>query len=167
MIDRESAIQAASTWLRSQSGAIESALSTLVLENSHTSNVAGGNRVVRLLASLFESPDLPCEVRPSRSFADHLVFRTRAPGNPVALVGHLDTVFAPGVFEGYRREGALARGPGVLDMKGGLLVAGFALLALRQVGMLSRLPIRFVIVGDEEVGSPEGQPILRETAKDA
>jgi glutamate carboxypeptidase len=82
-------------------------------------------------------------------------------------VGHLDTVFPPGAFEGYRREGPLARGPGVLDMKGGLLVAGYALLALRHVGALAELPVRFVVVSDEEVGSPEGQGILRAAAGDA
>jgi glutamate carboxypeptidase len=32
------------------------------------------------------------------------------------VVGHLDTVFPPGTFEGFTRDGALARGPGVLDM---------------------------------------------------
>jgi glutamate carboxypeptidase len=95
------------------------------------------------------------------------VFRTAAPGKPIALVGHLDTVFPPGTFEGYRRDGALARGPGVLDMKGGLLVAGFALLALDHLGLLAKLPVRFVIVGDEEVGSPEGQRVLAETTGDA
>jgi glutamate carboxypeptidase len=167
MVDRKDALDATGGWLAAQGAAIESALSSLVRQNSYTTNVEGGNRVGRALKNLFESDELPCEVHPSTRFADHLVFRTGAAGKPIALVGHLDTVFPPGVFEGYRRDGALARGPGVLDMKGGLLVAGFALLALRQIGMLSRLPIRFVIVADEEVGSPEGQLILRETAKDA
>jgi len=167
MIDRHSASEAASTWLGSQAAVIESALATLVVENSHTANIAGGNRVGRMLREWFESPDLPCEIQASRAFADHLVFRTRAPGRPVALVGHLDTVFPPGSFEGYRCEGAHARGPGVLDMKGGLLVAGFALLALREVGALDEVPIRFVIVSDEEVGSPEGQGVLQATARDA
>src|SRR6185503_10664720 len=125
------------------------------------------NRVGNMLRALFERDALRCDVKKSASFADHLVFRTAAKGKPIALVGHLDTVFPPGTFEGYRREGSLARGPGVLDMKGGLLVAGFALLALEQVDALSELPVRFVIVGDEEVGSPEGQRILADAAGDA
>jgi glutamate carboxypeptidase len=98
----------------------------------------------------------------SAQFADHVVFRTRAAGPVIALVGHLDTVFRPGVFEGYRRDGELARGPGVLDMKGGLVVVGTALSALAHVGALAELALRFVVVSDEEVGSPEGQEILRE-----
>jgi len=165
--DPKTLTDAAAAWLTSRSGDIETALSALVRENSYTSNVAGGNRVGALLRELFESAELTCETRGSTSFANHLIFRTGAPGRPIALVGHLDTVFPPGTFEGYRRDGPLARGPGVLDMKGGLLVAGFALLALRHVGALENVPLRFVIVSDEEVGSPEGQLILSSVAGDA
>ena len=61
----------------------------------------------------------------------------------------------PATFEGYRRDGELARGPGVLDMKGGLVVVAFALKALAATGGLDAVvPVRVVIVGDEEVGSP-------------
>jgi glutamate carboxypeptidase len=160
-------VKAASAWLTTQAGEMESALAALVRENSFTANVEGGNRVGRILADLFSHPALACEVKPSASFADHLVFSTRASGKPIALVGHLDTVFPPGAFEGYWREGDLARGPGVLDMKGGLVVVGFALLALASVDALSKLPLCFVVVSDEEVGSPEGQTILRAVAGDA
>lgn len=142
-------------------------LARLVEVNSFTGNPEGGRQVGAMLRELLEGDDLRCEVHASERFADHLVFSTPANGAPIALVGHLDTVFPPGTFEGYRREGNIARGPGVLDMKGGLVVAGFALLALRQVGVLERLPLRFVIVGDEEVGSPEGQAILRESCRDS
>ncbi|HEX9297054.1 MAG TPA: M20 family metallopeptidase [Polyangiaceae bacterium] len=152
------------TWLRSRGPEMESALASLVEENSFTINVNGGNRVGSLLRELFEGPDLTCESRKSTSFADHLVFRSEGEGKPIALVGHLDTVYPPGTFEGYRREGGLARGPGVLDMKGGLVVAGYALLALGHVDVLSELPVRFVIVSDEEVGSPEGRLVLRDAA---
>jgi glutamate carboxypeptidase len=161
------AIESAVSWIQSKSGDIERALASLVEINSYTANVEGGNRVGTALRSLFEKGPLRCEVKKSAAFADHLVFRTAAPGQPIALVGHLDTVFPPGTFEGYRRDGVLARGPGVLDMKGGLLVAGFALLALDHVGLLAEIPVRFVIVGDEEVGSPEGQRILADAAGDA
>jgi glutamate carboxypeptidase len=78
-------------------------------------------------------------------------------------VGHLDTVFPPGTFEGYERHGAVARGPGVLDMKGGLVVIAFALKAVASTAGLARVaPLRVVVVADEEVGSPEGQGVLRD-----
>jgi glutamate carboxypeptidase len=102
----------------------------------------------------------------SDRFADHLVFRTA--GNPalapLALLGHLDTVFPPGVFEGYRVDGALRRGPGVLDMKGGLVVVAFALRGLAEAypgGLAALPPLRIVVVADEEVGSPEGAGVIR------
>ena len=98
------------------------------------------------------------------------MFSTRgdASRRPIALIGHLDTVFPPGTFEGYQRDGELARGPGVLDMKGGLVVVAHALRAIAEtVGLDAIAPIRLVIVADEEVGSPEGQGIIREAIADA
>src|SRR5262249_22556082 len=101
---------------------------------------------------------------PSTRFAPHLVATTQAaegsPAGCVAIVGHLDTVFPPGSFEGFTRDGALCRGPGVLDMKGGLVLATEALRTLASTGVLARAKVRFVIVSDEEVGSPESQAVL-------
>ena len=140
---------------------MEDALVPLVDINSYTENPEGGRQVGTLLRELFAIDGLEFSARPSERYADHLVFRSRpaAPNrDAVALVGHLDTVFPPGTFEGYRRDGALARGPGVLDMKGGLVVVAFALKAVAASGGPRRrgAPVRVVIVSDEEVGSPGG-----------
>jgi glutamate carboxypeptidase len=154
----------ATGWLSDKERPMEEALAALVDHNSFTENPEGGRKVGTLLRTLFAAPGVEATLRPSERFADHLVFRTR-PDLPnrgaVALVGHLDTVFPPGTFEGYRRDGALARGPGVLDMKGGLVVIAFALKALEQTGGFGAIaPLRVVVVGDEEVGSPEGQGVI-------
>lgn len=153
----------ASTWLDDQARAMEAAVAELVSVNSFTENVEGGRKVGGMLEELFRLEGLASRRVASDVYADHLVFTTTkdAPGEaPIALVGHLDTVFPPGTFEGFRRDGDLARGPGVLDMKGGLVVVAWALKALAQVGALPAL--RVVVVADEEVGSPEGQGIIRE-----
>jgi len=143
---------------------MEDALAPLVDVNSYTENPEGGRKVQTMLRDLFAAPDVVATVRPSERFADHLVLRTRAAlpnTGAVALVGHFDTVFPPGTFEGYRRDGPLARGPGVLDMKGGLVVMAFALKALAATGGLDAVvPVRVVVVSDEEVGSPEGQGVI-------
>ena len=55
-------------------------------------------------------------------------------------------------------DGERALGPGVLDMKGGLVVGIFALRALHQADLLDRVAVRGIVVGDEEVGSPASQP---------
>lgn len=152
------------TWLDSQLPAFEEALAALVNINSFTGNREGGNQVGRLLRDAFAIEGVTAEVVPSSRYADHLVFRTqgRAGAAPIALVGHHDTVFPPGSFEGYRIDGGLRRGPGVLDMKSGLLVVAWALKALaRESGFAGLPPLVVVSVGDEEVGSPEGAPLLR------
>lgn len=157
---------AAAGWLHGRLGEMEEALAALVNVNSFTDNPEGGRKVGALLRELFTSaPGLSAQVVPSQRYADHLVLRSagRADLKPVALVGHLDTVFPPGKFEGYRQDGTLRRGPGVLDMKGGLVVMAYALKALAASGGLEKLPpLRLVVVSDEEVGSPEGQGVIRD-----
>ncbi len=155
----------AATWLQGQLPAMEAALAALVEHNSFTANREGGQRVVRLLEDVFAMPGLDCERVPSARFADHLVLRSKGKAGvvPIALLGHLDTVFPPGSFEGYRVDGSLRRGPGVLDMKGGLVVIAWALKALAStVGLEALPPLRIVIVSDEEVGSPEGASLIRQ-----
>ena len=133
--------------------------------NSYTSNVEGVNQVGALLREAFSLPSLSCTVIPGEAgFGDHLVWRTAAPGAPIVLVGHHDTVFPPGHFEGWREEGNRAIGPGVLDMKGGLAVIRCTLAALEDAGLLAKLPIIVISVADEEVGSPSSAAHLRRLA---
>lgn len=138
----------------------------LVLVNSYTDNVEGGNAVGELLAAAIRAiPGMSARPIQSHRYATHWMAMNEAAAASgegcVALVGHLDTVFPPGTFEGFVREDGVARGPGVLDMKGGLVVALEALRVLAKVGALERIPVRLAIVSDEEVGSPEGRPILQ------
>lgn len=149
---------------------MEAALAELVSVNSFTENVEGGRQVADRLAQLFAIEGLETRRVKSDRFADHLIVASAKPAAgkaPVALVGHLDTVFPPGTFEGYRRDGDLARGPGVLDMKGGLVVVAWALQALAHAGALADVPLRLVIVSDEEVGSPEGQAVIKSAIEGA
>ncbi len=154
----------AASWLSDKLPDMQDAIASLVDVNSHTDNPEGGRKVGALIRDLFVIGGMKSTVRSSERFADHLLFRTGSDVSnkgAIALVGHLDTVFPPGTFEGYRRDGVLARGPGVLDMKGGLAVMAFALRALGATGGLeSIVPLRVVVVSDEEVGSPEGQGVI-------
>jgi glutamate carboxypeptidase len=154
----------AARYLEGKTLQMEQALAPLVEVNSFTDNVEGGRHVGHMLREQWKLPGLLSEVVSSTRYADHLVFRTQGASGlePVALVGHLDTVFPPGKFEGYRVDGELRRGPGTLDMKGGLVVIGAALRALAEtVGLAQLPPLRVVVVSDEEVGSPEGQDVIR------
>jgi len=137
--------------------------------NSYTANVDGVNRVGAMLREAFALPSLTAQsITGGDGYGDHLVWRTSAPGAPVVLVGHHDTVFPPGHFEGWREAGdGRATGPGALDMKGGLAVIRGALLALEKAGVLAKLPLVVVSVAEEEVGSPSSKPHLEAIAKGA
>ena len=146
----------------------------LCMVNSFTDNPAGGRQVGELLAELVAPvPGLWARRVPSEHgrFAPHWLFGTtaaeRSAEGAVAIVGHLDTVFPPGVFEGFHYDGSIARGPGVLDMKGGLVVAIEALRALDRTGHLHEMKVLLAIVSDEEVGSPEGRPWLQKELRGA
>jgi glutamate carboxypeptidase len=138
--------------------------------NSYTANVAGVNAVGAMLREAFGLPSLACTVVPGGAeLGDHLVWRTPAAARaaPIVIIGHHDTVFPPGHFEGWREDGGRATGPGALDMKGGLSVIRGALAALDEVGALAALPIVVVSVADEEIGSPSSASHLRELARGA
>jgi len=124
--------------------------------------------LVRLAAERVAGPRVTCRViEGGPEHGDHLIWRTPAPGAPILLVGHHDTVFPPGHFEGWREADGKATGPGALDMKGGLSVIRGALAALEEVGVLAQLPIAVISVGDEETGSPSSTPHLKDLATGA
>ena len=71
---------------------------------------------------------------------------------PIMFGGHLDTVHPKGAFgceKPFRIEDGKAFGPGVLDMKGGLIIALYVVKALNELGYKEH-PIKFVVAGDEE-----------------
>ena len=89
-----------------------------------------------------------------------------AGGSNVLLVGHMDTVFDEGTVaeRPFRIEGDIARGPGVSDMKGGLLTGFHAVEVLQQAGFDGFGRITYVCNPDEEIGSPMSGPVIHELA---
>lgn len=160
-------IDDALSWLAGQRGAMEALLERLVAVNSFTENRAGVQAVANLVAGQLRTLGLAVELRPSARFGPHLLFSGPANGAPVFLLGHTDTVYAPGTFEGFRREGGRAVGPGAFDMKGGIAVMLFGLVAAKRAGLLERVAVKGILVADEEVGSPESQGIIRTHAAGA
>ncbi|HZS39386.1 MAG TPA: M20/M25/M40 family metallo-hydrolase, partial [Polyangia bacterium] len=169
-------LAAALEWLDGRGPDLETLLAQLVEISSHTADKSGNDEVAsalvgaaRALAGGAAALDASVHLSPSGRYGHHVSMVTRAGRGEgaVLLVGHHDTVFPRATFAGFREDGELLRGPGVLDMKGGLVVAVFALGALAQAGVLDRAPVRVVSVSDEEVGSPEGKQLVLEAARGA
>jgi glutamate carboxypeptidase len=99
-----------------------------------------------------------------RPLGDTVVGRLAGDGPRLLLLGHMDTVFDPGTAAArpFRVEGERALGPGVSDMKGGLLAGLTALAAVHATG--HRPSVTFVANPDEEIGSPASGPIIRSLA---
>ena len=86
----------------------------------------------------------------------------------VLLIGHMDTVFGEGTAaeRPFRIEGSRAHGPGVSDMKCGLLGGFLALEALGMAGAPTG-PVTYVCNPDEEIGSTFSKPIIEASAREA
>lgn len=97
---------------------------------------------------------------------DLVVGRLDGDGPRLLLIGHMDTVFEPGTAAArpFRVDGGRAFGPGVTDMKAGLLAGLHAIGALHALGR--RPAITFVANPDEEIGSPFSTPVIRRLAPD-
>nr|WP_203587082.1 M20/M25/M40 family metallo-hydrolase [Actinospica acidiphila] len=92
---------------------------------------------------------------------------TTADARPVLLLGHYDTVWPTGTLESwpFRRDGDTVTGPGVFDMKAGLVQAVWALRALDALG-LPRPAVTLMLNGDEETGSLASRDAIVETGRD-
>jgi glutamate carboxypeptidase len=154
-------------WLASERAAMESLVGELVGHSSFTADPAGVARVVAVAEAALARAGLATERIASERFGPHLAFRGGARGPAVFLVGHTDTVFPAETYQGFRAEGERGIGPGAYDMKGGIAVMLFGLAAARRAGLLERVPVAGVLVSDEEVGSPESQPLVRARARGA
>ncbi len=146
-------------------------LQRLVDLPSHTYAKDDVEACARALDDAAAALDLTCSKIPDPKgrFADHRIYAPPAAGDgpALALVGHIDTVFPRSLgFLSFRRDGDRVFGPGVLDMKSGLTSVVFALRALRAIdpARYAALPVRFIVVSDEEVGAPSLEALYRELA---
>jgi len=89
-------------------------------------------------------------------------------GPPVLLLAHYDTVWPLGTLNEipFSVTDDVLRGPGVLDMKVGLVQIVWALRALDALGV-PRPDVRILLNGDEEIGSPVGRPVIEAAAREA
>jgi glutamate carboxypeptidase len=140
-------------------------LERIVNINSGTQNVAGVREVGAVLRAELDALGFGTEWVDGSSWqrAGHLVATHPGPGPKMLLIGHLDTVFEPdSPFQRFERiDTNTAKGPGIIDMKGGDVIILQALKALRAAGQLDSMNVVVVMTGDEEA---PGRPLSRARA---
>ena len=166
-------------WLATQHQPMVDLLRELVDIDSGSYNKPGIDAVGAAIETFLTAQGIPVERLPQAKHGDCL----RAPvpwdgptggsaggnaGGNIVLMGHRDTVFPDG--ETARRpftiDGDTAYGPGVADMKAGLVMNAFILAAFHNFGG-SPAPLVGLFTGDEEIGSPEGRAVIEAEARRA
>jgi glutamate carboxypeptidase len=98
---------------------------------------------------------------------DHFIAELGTGKKGTLLIGHYDTVFPIGTLKTmpFKIECDKAYGPGVMDMKGGIILGYFAVKALKELNLLPDTKITFFINSDEESGSFHSRDLIVEEAK--
>jgi len=158
-------------WLSGQRSAMQAALAALVDIDSNSHDKTGTDRVAQAMLGWLTTEDIVAEHR--ADWADGDVLLARLPGAqpanaPVVLMGHRDTVFPTGTVaqRPWRVEGERGYGPGVSDMKSGLVLQCFVLMALRRLPPLP-FPVLGLFTADEEIGSQHGRVAIEAHARGA
>jgi len=127
-------------------------------------------KAMEYFCGLLEEEGFECtryEVAEDRAGVISAILGKDRPGKPILLSGHFDTVYLTGAFgtPACRIEDGKIYGPGVIDMKGGDVMALYVAKALNHIGYKER-PIKMILVGDEEadhVGNLADQRIIEES----
>ena len=160
-------------WLASQYDAMVGLLGRLVDTDSGSYDQDGVARAGALIRDHLAARGIPCEeiVQADGSVSIKATVPPREPGADnahVLLLGHRDTVFPRGTAaqRPFRVEGERAYGPGVADMKAGLVMNAFVLEAFARFGGAAR-PIVNLVTSDEEIASPASRPVIEAAARGA
>jgi glutamate carboxypeptidase len=159
-------------YLQAEQADMVELLQRLALAESPSSNAVAAGQALSLLAAELENAGLTVRRYRGRLSAGMLCGRPRARGRSLPrqlLVGHCDTVWPVGTVRQMpvRVEGDVLHGPGVLDMKGGLVQMLYALRAVKDLGLQSPADSVAVINSDEEIGSPDSTRLIRRLARGA
>lgn len=162
---------AATEWLAGQRPAMQAALATLVDIDSSSHDKPGTDRVAQAMAGWLQTAGISAEHRGDVAEGDVLL--ARLPGAqpaaaPVVLMGHRDTVFPTGTVaqRPWRVDGERSYGPGVSDMKSGLVLQCFVMMALQKLPLLP-FPVLGLFTADEEIGSQNGRIAIENHARGA
>jgi glutamate carboxypeptidase len=164
---------AVAAWLSGQHAAMVTLLEKLVNSDSPSRDRAAVDATGEILKAFFAAHGIPTNTIPDATgtYGEAIRASLDVPGSnqrPVMLLGHRDTVFPPG--EAGRRpftiEDGRAYGPGVADMKAGLVMNAFVLAAFKACGG-APAPLMALITSDEEIASPFCRAVIEQQARQA
>jgi len=163
-------------WLASQKDAMLAELAEMVNTDGGSYDKAGVDRTGAQVKRFLESHGIAVEVLPQAKHGDCLrgivdggyELGTGNQRSNIVVMGHRDTVFPKGEPERrpFTIKDGRAYGPGVADMKAGIVMNMFVLAAFKKFGGAPG-PLVGLFTGDEEIGSPEGRPVIEAEAQNA
>ena len=157
-------------WLRLREAAMARVLGQFVRAESPSNDKAAVDRFGRIVAAGWRGRGARVTFLRQRERGDHVRAEWNPNGNraqrQILVLGHLDTVYGAGTLARmpFRLERGRAYGPGAFDMKGGLVIALFAVDALAAAGQLPQKRIVFLWTGDEEIGSGTSREVIEREA---
>ena len=151
-------------YLAGKEAAILARLKELVEIESSSYDKEGVDRAGAYLIKQLKRIGFDIEVHPQNEVGDQIIgHRTFGRKGRILILGHLDTVWPTGTIEKWpfaHTEAGCVTGPGVGDMKGGLIVALAAMEALIACDLCHLESISFLLIPDEELGSPNSREII-------
>ncbi len=153
-----------------EKGWLQDTLRELVQQESPSEDRKAVNAAVDLVELWSRNMGGRSKRHKQHQFGDVLELRfglPHSPQKPVLLLGHLDTVWPLGTLKKmpWRKADGRLWGPGVLDMKAGVIMALAAIQTLQQL-KLAR-PVILLLNSDEEVGSTISRPITEKLAQES
>ncbi len=157
--------------LQAQQGEMVKMLRRLVEAESPSTDKAAVDRFGAMLGGIARRMQARVRVLPSRQTGSHLRAEFRlGPGRTtgqILLLGHLDTVWDCGTIARmpFRVRQGRVYGPGVFDMKSGIVAALFAVRALRTLRIPVKKKVVLLLTSDEETGSLTSRPLTEHEAR--
>lgn len=145
----------------------KSLLKTLVETESPSHDKSAVDRVGAIVADEARKLGAQVEIIPNNEMGDHVLSKWGGGRNGILLMCHMDTVFPIGTFAKmpYREADGKIFGPGVLDMKAGVVISLAAIEEARKNGMTR--PVTLLCTSDEEIGSLTSQEHIERLAKES
>lgn len=145
-------------------------LKELVNIDSFSYDKEGVNKVGAVIQKKLREFEIPFIVRHNEDFGDHIIATIKGEKDgKILLMGHQDTPHPPGTVQErpYTEDDGKAYGPGVSDMKAGLVYMIYAAKALSKFALKDICDIELLFTPEEEIGSPVSKAVIEERAKDA